>query len=259
MQNVSTLLALSAVLVGAPVAAVGHEAPAPQAAQTTTAAAPDPTQALQRMGAYMGTLEAFEVTSESSLDLVMADDQRIDLDGVTTYKVRRPDAFVIDSRTDRKQRRFYFDGRRFTVYAPTRGFYASAEAPGTIHQILDTAYDQFGIALPLEDLFHWGDPARLPKDFQSAEYIGPATVGGVQADQFAFRQDDIDWQIWIQQGDRPLPLKVVIIDKTDPTRPEFSAKLTWNTSPRFDASTFAFSPASADTSIAFQKSAGASQ
>ena len=94
---------------------------------------------------------------------------------------------------------------------------------------------------------------------QAAEYIGPAMVGGVQTDQFAFRQEEIDWQIWIQQGDRPLPLKIVIIDKTDPTRPEFSARLSWNTSPRFDASTFAFSPASADTSIAFHKPAGASQ
>lgn len=258
MHTLSTTLVFAAAMAVAPVAASSHEAP-PQAAAAATATAPDPVQALQRMGAYMGTLETFEVTSESSLDLVMADDQRIDLDGVTTYKVRRPDAFVIDNRTDRKQRRFYFDGRRFTVYAPGRGFYASAEAPGTIHQILDTAYDQYGIALPLEDLFHWGDPARLPKDFQSAEYIGPTMVGGVQADQFAFRQEEIDWQIWIQQGDRPLPLKIVIIDKTDPTRPEFSARLSWNTSPRFDASTFAFSPASADTSIAFHKPAGASQ
>ncbi|QTC90232.1 DUF2092 domain-containing protein [Brevundimonas goettingensis] len=229
----------------------------PAVAQETAYTAPAPAEALHRMGAYLGTLQSFEVTSTSSIDLVTEDDRRIDLDGTTTYKVRRPDGFVIETRTDRKHRRFIYDGKRFTVYAPARGFYASVEAPGTIAEVLDVAWDKYGIVVPLEDIFHWGDPANLPTDYTTAEYVGPVTVNGVATDQYAFAGPDIEWQVWIQRGDKPLPLKIVIVDRTDPARPEFSATLAWNTSPRFMDSTFAFAPAGGDKPIPIADQSGA--
>ena len=81
--------------------------------------------------------------------------------GTTTYKVRRP-GFVIDYVSDIKSRRFIYDGKTFTVYSPKLGFYASAPAPGTNREVLDTIYNKFGIALPLEDLFRWGAMAPTP-------------------------------------------------------------------------------------------------
>jgi hypothetical protein len=221
----------------------------PAAAQETPYPAPDPATALHRMGAYLGTLQSFQVVATSSIDLVTEDDRRIDLDGTNTYKVRRPDGFVIETKTDRKTRRFIYDGKRFTVYAPARGFYASVEAPPTIAEVLAVAADRYGIVIPLEDIFHWGDPANLPTGYTTAEYVGVATVDGVATDQYAFGGPDIEWQVWIQQGDKPLPLKIVIVDRTDPARPEFSAKLAWDTNPRFNDATFAFTPASSDAPI----------
>jgi hypothetical protein len=230
-------------------AAIITVTPQPAAAQETAYPAPEPAEALHRMGAYLSTLNSFEVVATSTIDLVTADDRRIDLDGTTTYKVRRPDGFVIETKTERKLRRFFYDGQRFTVYAPTRGFYASVPAPATIKQVLDLAWDRYGIVVPLEDLFHWDDPAELPTGYTTAEHIGPATVDGVAAEQYSFAGDDLEWQIWIQQGDKPLPLKIVIVDRTDPVRPEYSAKLAWTLNPRFDASTFAFTPATSDAPI----------
>ncbi|WP_430284773.1 DUF2092 domain-containing protein, partial [Salmonella enterica] len=49
-------------------------------------------------------------------------DQRIQLDGRTTYKVRKPNGFVIDYESDIKSRRFVYDGKNFTVYSPKLGF-----------------------------------------------------------------------------------------------------------------------------------------
>ena len=51
-----------------------------------------------------------------------------------------------------------YDGKNFTVYAPIIGFYASAPAPATNREVLDSLYDKFGITLPLEDLFRWNEP-----------------------------------------------------------------------------------------------------
>ena len=45
--------------------------------------------------------------------------------------------------------------------------------------------------------------------------VGPSVVGGVTCEQYAFRQADIDWQIWIQLGDYPLPRRLVATTTTD--------------------------------------------
>jgi hypothetical protein len=248
MRISSPALALAAVLAVAPAPALSQTNPTPPAA-APPAVAPEALAALQRMGAYLTTLQRFEVVSEASLDLVTEADEKIDLDGVTTYQVRRPDAFVIDVRTDRKERRFIYDGSNFTIHAPERGYYATVSAPPTIREVLAVADDRYGIVLPLQDLFSWGDPDAPPHDIQAASYIGVVTIDGVQTDQYAFREGDTDWQIWIQQGDQPLPRKLVIIDRSNPVLPEFTARLRWDVSPSFDARTFAFVPGAGDRAI----------
>ncbi len=50
----------------------------------------------------------------------------------------------------------------------------------------------------------------------------PATLDGVLTNQYAFRQGEVDWSVWIEQGDRPLPRKLMIIDRSRPSSPPFS-------------------------------------
>ena len=74
-------------------------------------------------------------------------------------------------------------------------------APATNKEVLDTIYNKFGIALPLEDLFRWGRSERLRQQaLKSAYEVGTATIDGVPTDHFAFREDDVDWEVWIQTG-----------------------------------------------------------
>jgi hypothetical protein len=200
-------------------------------------------QALQRMGSYLSTLTNFEVQSATNRDLVTNDGQRLMLDGVANYKVRRPDGFIIEVNSDAKKRTYYYNGKTFTVFAPDLNFYASATAPPTIPQTLDVLYDKFGISLPLEDLFRWGDPNLHRADtVKSAVVVGKSTTDGVATDQYAFREGAIDWQVWIQHDGDPLPRKVVIIDHTDPANPTYTAELTWNVAPTLTADDFTFHP-----------------
>ena len=199
--------------------------------------------AIKEMSHYLTQQTTLGITSQASLDAVTNDEQRIQLDGVTTYKIRRP-GFVIDYQSDIKSRRFIYDGKNFTVYSPKLGFYAQVPAPATNKEVLDTIYNKFGIALPLEDLFRWSDPssgARL-QALTSAYDVGTATIDGVETDHYAFREGDVDWEVWIQQGDQPLPLKFVIIDRNDPAKPTFTARLSWQVNPPFTDADFAFVP-----------------
>ena len=55
--------------------------------------------------------------------------------------------------------------------------------------------------MPLVDLFLWGSPqSTADRYITSAIDIGPSSVDGTTCEQYAFRQDGLDWQIWIQQG-----------------------------------------------------------
>jgi hypothetical protein len=211
---------------------------------------PEALEALQRMSAYLGTFQTVEVTTQTSLDLVTNDDQRLQLDGGAKYKIRRPNGFVIEVSTALKKRRYIYDGKTFTLDAPDRGFYATVPAPATNIETLDLLYEKFNIALPLEDLFRWTDPANRRREALTSGYaIGPAIIGGVQTEQYAFREGDLDWQIWIEPGPRPLPRKLVIIDRSDSTNPAYIATLNWNVNPTFGPDDFTFRPAAGAKAI----------
>jgi hypothetical protein len=139
-------------------------------------------------------------------------------------------------------RQFLYDGKSFTVFSPRMGFYATVPAKPTIREMLATANDRFGIELPLADLFRWGADSNDHEGITGAIVVGYAKIGGADADQYAFRQGDIDWQIWVQRGDKPLPLKMVITDTSDSAMPEYGAVLHWTTAASFDDATFAFKP-----------------
>lgn len=203
---------------------------------------PAAVDALKRMSAYLSTLKTFEATSEGSMDVVTEEGQRIQLDGVTHYKARKP-GFVIDHVSDLKSRRFIYDGKKFTVYSPKLGYYATVDAPPTNKEMLDLVYDKYGIRLPLEDLFRWNDASNTRLEaLKSAFPIGTATIDGVSTDHYAFREEDVDWEIWIEKGAAPLPRKVVIVDRTDPTLPTFISRLSWKANAPLTDADFAFVP-----------------
>ena len=196
------------------------------------------------MGAYLDTLKTFGLTADTTLDVVTVDGQRLQLDGVATYKVRRPNGFVIDLKSDIKNRTFVYDGKTFTISAPELKYYASVAAPATNIATLDAIHDQYGISLPLEDLFHWNGDKTREDQLISGFVVGPATIDGVATEHYAFREKDMDWQVWIQKGDKPLPKKLVIIDRTDPTGPTYVARLSWTENPQLTQQDFTFTPAS---------------
>jgi hypothetical protein len=201
-------------------------------------------EALNEMSNYLMSTKTLALTSEATRDVVTNDGQRIQLEGVAKYKIRKPNGFVIDYASDIKDRDFIYDGKTFTVYSPKLGFYASVPAPPTNGQVLDTLYNKFGIALPLEDLFRWGDNGDQDrvKALRSAYKVGSATVRGVETDHYAFREDNVDWEIWIQKADPPLPLKISIVDRNDPAKPGFTSFLTWQVNPAFTDADFTFVP-----------------
>jgi hypothetical protein len=216
------------------------------AAQTATKAEPavdtSAVNALRRMGAYLRGLQRFSVFGRTLRDEVLGDGQKVETEGTLKYYVRTPDRFRGDIITDRKQRQIIYDGKTLTVYAPRMKYYASVAAPSTIGATLDTARTRYDIDFPIADLFLWGTPRDGVKDLKSAAHVGSAHVGATDTDQYAFRQQGVDWQLWIARGPAPVPVKLVITTSSEPSQPRYSANLTWDFSPTISDSMFAFVP-----------------
>jgi hypothetical protein len=198
--------------------------------------------ALEAMSAHLGTLKNFEVRTRTTIDDVLANGQKIQMDGGATYRVRRPDGFFIELNSDRRHRQFFYDGKTFTMFSPRMGLYTQVAAPGTISEVLQKLEDEYDVSVPLNDLFHWGSKPTDVQAIKAASRVGYARIGDVDTDQFAFRQDGVDWQIWIEKGDNPLPRKLVITTLDEPSQPQYVAYLDWNTGAQVDASAVEFKP-----------------
>ena len=212
------------------------------AAPPAATIAPQATQALNAMGEYLRTLKSFQVKAVISRESVLLDGQKVQFDGTADLLVSRPNKLRLTTSSDRAERQFFYDGKTFTLFAPRTSYYATVNAPPTIAQLADTLETRFDIELPLVDLFRWGTPQGIDGQLTSANYIGPANIEGVTCEHYAFRQNDVDWQVWVQSGEFKLPRKVVITTKTDEARPQYSAVYTWNLAPSFDEGAFAFVP-----------------
>jgi hypothetical protein len=214
--------------------------------------------ALRTMGAYLRTLKSFGVNVKGARDEVMSDGQKILISGTVNYLVRTPDRFRAEINTDRKQRTIYYDGKMLTLYAPRMHYYATVPAPPTVMQMLDTVRAKYGVELPIADLFLWGTPNDGVKDLTQARYIGPSSVDGIDTDQYAFRQQGTDWQIWIEKGERPLPRRLVITSVDKPQEPQYFATLMWDLTPKTDDAAFTFVPPADAKKIPWNETTAAS-
>ena len=232
-------------------------APAAHATQDAQAGIePEAISALGAMGAYLRTLPAFEVVGRATTETVMDDGMKLQFDSTANLRVRRPDRLQVDVANDRKQRQIFYDGKSVTVYGQRLKYYATVAAPPTLRETVDALGTKYGIELPLAELFYWGTEQAPVSDIRAAHYIGPATVGSLKAEHYAYRQEGVDWQVWIQDGKTPLPLKLAITASGQPGEPTHTVWLRWNLAPRFTDATFSFRPPPGAMKIALQTADG---
>jgi hypothetical protein len=238
-------LAVSFMAVAGTLPAVGQSA--------SNSVAPDARATLDRMGAYLRTLQVFQIEAAIQQEEVLDNGLKLQFHGSTTLSARKPDRLRINVSKDWQERDYVYDGKQFTLWARRAGFYAAVPAPPTIGELAVMLEENLGVELPLVDLFRWGIDAAGTNITEVVD-AGLSRIGGAECLQFAFRQEGLDWQIWIQSGDYPLPRKVVITTTTDEARPQFQATLTWNLAPTFTDEDFTFTPPADARRIVFDAS-----
>src|SRR5580698_6327319 len=201
------------------------------ASDTATSASqvdPDAMAALDKMGAELRSHNNFDMKADITHEDVLGDGEKLQYAGTVEVEARRPDRFKMSVVSDLRDREIYYDGKTVTVFSPRLGYYASVAAPPTIAQTLKVATDKYGIELPLADLFTWGTDPSLAARVKSAFLVRPEHINGQLCNHYAFRQEKVDWQIWIQQDGPALPCKLVITNRIDSSAPQYTSEMHWS-------------------------------
>lgn len=211
--------------------------------------------AFQKMLDFVGDTKKLSVTVESNYDALQSSGQLLEFGAVSTWHIKRPNNVRVDVvLRDGNQRHFYFDGSTITLYDKDQNVYAVVEKKGNIDQAFDYFIDDLGMPLPLAELFSEDHPFSLKEDIKSSTYLGESRISGTSCSEYAFRSEEIDLQLWIEQGENPLPKRFVITYVYAEGQPQYRAEFRdWNLSAEVSDSLFKFTPPKDAEKIRFSK------
>jgi hypothetical protein len=232
-----------------------QQPPQPQPQPQSTPTDPKADAILKKMGETLGRAKRITFDSHAIADQLSPDGQKLQFAKNQKVRLQRPDKLSVDVAGDLEDLEFRYDGKRVTLYNPRTSSWGSADMPPSIDDTLDTLADKYQMALPLADLV-FADPYKcLSEHVRSSEYLGDGWVFDTKCDHLAFRQSAIDWQIWVEQGERAVPRKIVITFKESPGHPQYTAFLSnWNLAAELPESTFAFTPPAGAKQVEFAPS-----
>jgi hypothetical protein len=218
--------------------------------QDANADANDARKLLKAMNNYMVAQNAISFAYDSTLEVVTKDKQKLALESSGTVLLNRPDKARATITGGQSDIEMVFDSKTVTLIGKKKNIYAQKDINGNIDKLIDELRVKLDRPLPAADLLITNTYDELMRDVVDVKDLGSGIVGGVECDHLAFRKPEVDWQIWIAQGDRPYPCKYVITSKLVKGGPQYSIQIRdWKTGNEVAADDFSFKNATSAKKI----------
>jgi hypothetical protein len=201
----------------------------------------DADKMLKKMTDYLAGLQSFTVQTTSIDQATTKAGEKIQATSDLDVAVQRPNRLRSTQRGAGERLSLWYDGKSMTLSCKESNTYETTEAAPTIDGTIDKMRKVFKVDAPGADLLYSKSYDILMEQVVSGRFVGRETIDGVAANHLAFRGETVDFQLWIEDGARPVPLRFVITTKDVKGNPEFSVQLSnWNTQPKLSEATFAF-------------------
>ena len=237
-------LAFCAVLAAGTVGAQESAEEAP--AESVSPVDPDALAIATRAGDFLREAERFSFSAESGYEVVQEDGSKLEFGSARRYLVQRPDRVRVETEPREGERRLtLFDGKTFIQADLGENVYAQADLkqPRDIDFMIDLVRERLDAPLPLAELLRNNPRQAIEDSLEAADLVGTERLRGADCDHVALRNPDADLQLWIEQGERPLVLRVVITYRNLEGQPSFWADLDdWSFTPELDEATFRYAP-----------------
>lgn len=262
LHHVASAALIASVVALAAASQAYSQEPAP-AKKAATAAAPkravlteSEMQAhtiLKRMADFVSGTQRFSVSLRAGYDAVQKSGQKIEFGENRKITLSRPDRMRIEGeRSDGAKMTTVFNGKEIILVDAAQNVYATAPQPGGLDDSIVHFVRDLGMRLPLAVLL----VSRLGTEFegriQTLDYVEKTSMYGAASHHLAGRTDTVDFQVWVADGDKPLPQRVVITYRKAKGEPQFWAQFSdWNLAPAIADATFAVKPPDGAQKVAF--------
>ena len=180
---------------------------------------------MKAMSDYLTAQKTISFAYDANLEIVTPDHQKIMLTNSGTADLSRPDKIRATRDGGFSSVEMLFDGKTLTVEHKDAKTYAQADVPGSIDHVIEVLRDKYHKPFPGADLLLSSPYDKLMPGVTDTKDLGSGVIGGKECDHFAFRAEEVDWQIWIAQGDQPYPCRYVITSKTIDQAPQYSVQV----------------------------------
>jgi hypothetical protein len=202
---------------------------------------PDAQSVLAGVSNHLGGLGRFSVEYSAVDEVVTPEGQKLQFLHSGEIVVQRPDRLYATRRGAAGTAEVFLDGTGLTLFAAKANAYLHLAASG-IDAAIGTVHN-LGFDAPGADLLASKPLDSSTSDIASGAHIGMTSIDGVEVHQLAFRGAEVDWQLWVTAGDKPLPVRYVITTKAIAGAPQYTLQLrNWNAAPQIDAARFTFAP-----------------
>lgn len=196
---------------------------------------------LKAMSDYLAAQKSISFDYDTNLEVVTKDHQKLLLASSGEVELSRPDKFRATRTGGFANVEMLFDGKVLTLLGKDANAYAQVDAPGTVDHLVDELRDKYRKPLPGADLLLSNAYDELMHGVTNVKDLGSGVIGGTECDHLAFRAKDVDWQIWIAQGEHPYPCRYVITSKGVAQGPQYSIQISdWKAGTEAKADDFAF-------------------
>jgi hypothetical protein len=203
----------------------------------------DAMQILKAMTDYVSSQKVILATYDTDIEVLTDNLQKVQFASSGQMLLSRPDKVRASRVGGYADVEMVFDGKTLSVLGKNLNKFVKVDATGSVDELVAKLRDQLGMAIPGADIMLSRSYDELTTDVVSAAHIGSGVIDGVECDHLAFRNHDVDWQLWVEHGSRPIPRKYVITSKEVTGAPQYTLRIKeWKTDVPVATDAFSFKP-----------------
>jgi hypothetical protein len=196
---------------------------------------------LKQMSEKLASSKAFTFHASSFIEVPAVTGQFLTLFTESDIALQRPNKLRVDVSGDVPGFQLYFDGTKLSAFDPQKNLHSVSDPLATIDRMLDFVLTKAQINFPSADFMYSNPYAVMTKNLTHAIVVGPSMVNGVPCEHFAYMEPGLNWEIWIENGPRALPLRLAMTYKKASNFPRFMVEYKdWNLNPKLNADLFVF-------------------
>jgi hypothetical protein len=185
----------------------------------------DARRILKAMSDYMAAQKNLSVRYDADIEVITPDLQKIQFTASGDVLVDRQGGLRATRTGGYADVELVFDGKAVIVHNRPAKTYTRVEAPGSIDALVQRLRSDHGVEIPGADLLLSRSFGQLTEDVLDAKHVGLGVIDGVECEHLAFRNQETDWQIWVETGARPIPRKYVITSKAVAQAPQYTLRI----------------------------------